>query len=181
MLDTLNAQIGSSALIWLFLAAFIIHDFEEIIFMEGWTQKHGAWLISRLPAPAARIAGRYGRLTGSRFAVPVLFEFIAFVPITFAAAERQHYAFFLGINAVMFIHVFTHLGHAILLRRYTPGVVTAVLIALPYSAYLFYRLTDEGLVSWKEIWMSLPYGAILIPLVGFGYLAGKYLAPAREA
>ncbi|MFF2479856.1 HXXEE domain-containing protein [Paenibacillus sp. NPDC058071] len=178
MIGFLDVQIGSAALIWLFLAAFMIHDLEEIIVMEGWMRKHHSSLQKRLPRTFARLIGKLGPMTGSRFAVPVAFELIAFIPITFYAAERQQYAFFLGINAIMFIHVFTHLGQSFLLKRYTPGVVTAVVVALPYSAYLFYRLISDGLITWNDIWLSLPYGAILAPIIGLGYWASRYLTPA---
>lgn len=180
MLEYLDAQISSNALIWLFLAAFMIHDLEEIIYMEGWMKKHGNLLGRKMPGWFSQLMGWYGKITGARFAVPVAFEFIAFIPITFYAAERQHYAFFLGINAIMFIHVFTHIGNSLRVGRYTPGVVTAVLVALPYTAYLFYRLTGDGLIVWTEVWDSIPYGAVLVPIVGLGYLASKYMVPVPE-
>lgn len=180
MLEGLHEQIEIKALIWLFLAAFMIHDFEEIIFVEGWMRKHESSLKEKIPGAFSRLLSRYGDVTSSRFAVPVAFEFIAFIPITFLAAEQQLYPFFLGINAVMFLHVFTHFGHSLYLRRYTPGVVTALLVALPYSSYMFYRLTGEGLIDWSDVWRSLPFGIILAPIVGLGYITARYILPVSH-
>lgn len=42
MIAYLDEAIGIHSLIWLFLVAFMLHDFEEIIRIEPWFRKHYA-------------------------------------------------------------------------------------------------------------------------------------------
>ncbi|WP_160297230.1 HXXEE domain-containing protein [Paenibacillus sp. IHBB 10380] len=60
-----------------------------------------------------------------------------------------------GFNFLLLIHVFTHLTQSIYLKCYTPEVVTGLLITLPYSIYLFYRMIIEELVSLKGVFFYM--------------------------
>lgn len=177
MLQALDRNIGTDSLMWLFLAFFILHDFEEILAIEPWMKRHAQEIAGRVPKPLRPVFARMSGLKSYQFAVAVLFEFLVFIPVTYAAVEKGWMAAFLGINILLFLHVFTHLGQSLLLRRYTIGVITAVLLALPYSLYLFYRLTSEHLVTWHQLYASLPYALIPLPLVLLGQLAGKRWLP----
>lgn len=102
---------------------------------------------------------------------------MVFVPVTYLAAEHNHYLLFIGFNAVLLLHVFMHIGQALFVRMLVPGVTTAVLITLPYTLYLFYRLLSEHLIQWSDLITSLPFGLLLLPIVGFGhYLGGKLVS-----
>lgn len=37
------------AIIWFFPIVFIIHDFEEIIFIQSWISKNGYYLCEKFP------------------------------------------------------------------------------------------------------------------------------------
>ncbi|GGH22543.1 HXXEE domain-containing protein [Paenibacillus segetis] len=161
------------SVMWLFLAVFMIHDFEEIIFVEYWMKRNYPRINERIPAPARRLVKNMSEVTSAQFAVAVALEFIVFIPVTYLAVEQQNYLLFIGFNALLLVHVFTHLGQSILLRAYTPGVVTALLFTLPYSLYLFYRMINDGLVSLKEVLYYAPTGLILLPIVLLGHKLGK--------
>ncbi|MCM3699347.1 HXXEE domain-containing protein [Paenibacillus macerans] len=103
----------------------------------------------------------------------VLMEFIIFIPFTYMAAEKGRFFMFLAFNTLFFLHVFTHLGQSLYLKRYTPGVVTAVLVVLPYTTYLFSRMLAEKWVTWGEILLSVPVGFILAPYVLLGHEVGR--------
>ncbi|MNC75046.1 hypothetical protein D3C75_1265130 [compost metagenome] len=60
-----------------------------------------------------------------------------------------------------------------ILKIYTPGVVTAVLIALPYSSYAFYRLLKENTVSWMDVYWSLLMMALLAPPIVWGLVKSR--------
>lgn len=178
MLEALNGSVSIQGLIWLFPVIFMLHDFEEIIFVEGWFRKNYPILTERIPASFRPLLAKFSSMTGTQFAVAVLTEFIVFIPVTFAAAEHGFLYMFLAFNSILFLHVFTHAGQALFLRMYTPGVVTAVLITLPYAAYLFYRLLREGLISWNLLLSSIPAGLIVIPIVLLGHELGRRIAPS---
>ncbi|MEB3101349.1 HXXEE domain-containing protein [Ferviditalea candida] len=165
--------ISVNSLIWLFLVVFMIHDFEEIIFVEPWIKKNFNQIINKVPERITIILSEYSTVTSSQFAVAVFVEFVLFTVITYLAAEQGSYIFFIGFNAILLIHVFTHFAQTLYLRMYTPGVITALLIILPYSIYLFYRLIGEGIVTLREVFIYAPFGLVLIPIVLFGHKLGK--------
>jgi hypothetical protein len=41
----------------------------------------------------------------------------------------------------------THLGQALYFRGYVPGIITAVLVSLPYGLYLMKILSDRHITS----------------------------------
>ncbi|XID94867.1 HXXEE domain-containing protein [Paenibacillaceae bacterium WGS1546] len=177
MIAFLDQTISLNTLIWLFMIVFMLHDFEEIIGVEPWMKKHYAATIDRIPSAYRAFFADFLNIKSYQFAVAVLLEFILFIPVTFFAAERGAYFLFTAFNSVLLLHVFTHVGQTILIRKYTIGVATAVLIALPYTLYLFYRLTKEEVVTWGQIFLSVPVGFTIVPIVYFGHRLGKRLFP----
>ncbi|MCM3550707.1 Uncharacterised protein [Niallia circulans] len=173
MIEALNQSVSIPSLIWLFLAFFMIHDFEEIIFVEGWAKKRYESVYQTIPSFYKPIFRIFNGITSSQFAFAVFIEFIIFIPVTYLAAEQQMFTWFLGFNVIAFLHVFTHVGQALLLRMYTPGVITAIIVILPYSLYLFYRLEMEYNIQINDLIASIPYGLTIIPIVAFGHLLAK--------
>jgi hypothetical protein len=175
MEEILKSNISINSLIWLFLAAFMIHDFEEIIFVESWMRKYFHKTIIKLPNRIGSIVKEFSTVTSSQFAVAVCIEFSILLVATFLAAEYNIYIFIVSFNAILLLHVFTHLAQTIYLRMYTPGVVTGVLVTLPYSIYFFYRLINEEIVTLKEVFIYAPLGLVLLPIVLLGHKIGKWI------
>lgn len=177
MIDYLNQTISLSSLLWLFMIVFMLHDLEEIIMLDPWMKKNRSFALKKIPSGMRGKAARILDIKSYQFAVAVLLEFIVFIPVTFIAVERGQYFMFLAFNSVLLLHVFMHVGQSIILRRYTIGVVSAVVLVLPYTVYLFYRLTSEGIVTWGQILWSALAGLVLIPMVWIGHELGKRLLP----
>ncbi|OAB45532.1 hypothetical protein PGLA_03185 [Paenibacillus glacialis] len=166
-------EMTTSTLVWLFIVAFMLHDLEEIIWVEVWIKKNRNHVIRVVPTRLKKQLEKMFNITSGQFAFAVLLEFIIFIPFTFLAAEQGKFFIFLSFNTLFLIHVFTHVGQSIYLKMYTPGVVSAVIITLPYSLYLFYRLISEGLVTWGEVLLSIPVGLMLLPIVLLGHELGR--------
>ncbi|GIP46766.1 HXXEE domain-containing protein [Paenibacillus sp. DXFW5] len=166
-------DLSISSLVWLFLVAFVIHDMEEMIWVGPWAKRNRQKAVAAVPARMRRSLTQMLTINSSQFAVAVLLEFIVFVPFTLMAAEQGRFFIFLSINSLFFLHVFTHVAQSLYLKMYTPGVVTAVLIVLPYSLVLFDRLLSDNLVTWGEILLSVPVGLLVVPLVMVGHELGK--------
>jgi hypothetical protein len=168
----------AQAVIWLFPIAFMFHDLEEIIMVEAWFRRNRADLGRMLPARIAASLERNFSHSTAEFAVAVCFMLagIAFSTI-WAGLEPGRgggMLLYAGALDVFFLHGFFHLGQAAILRRYTPGSVTSVLLVLPYSLWAFSRLLSEGLLEWKTIGLGLPVGIlIVVPLLLAGHWAGK--------
>ena len=52
-----------------------------------------------------------------------------------------------AVQAVMTFNVLSHVGGAVLLRGYSPGIVTSLLLYVPFSARFFPR-------AWREEWVT---------------------------
>ncbi|MBW4838142.1 MAG: HXXEE domain-containing protein [Paenibacillaceae bacterium] len=166
-------NLSVTSLVWLFLVSFVIHDMEEIIWVGPWAKRNRHKVAVAVPPRMKRSLTQMLNITSSQFAVAVLLEFIVFVPFTLMAAEQGRFFIFLSFNTLFFLHVFTHVAQSVYLKMYTPGVVTAVLIVLPYSLVLFNRLLSDNLVTWGEILLSIPVGLLVVPLVLVGHELGK--------
>lgn len=177
MIAALDEWISIPSLIWLFLAAFMLHDFEEIIRIEPWFRKHADIVYPKIPVWFRKNFRELSQMTTPQFSFAVCLEFIIFIPVTFWAAERGSYLPFIGFNVMLLLHVFMHLGQALYLKMVVPGVVTAVLITLPYSLYLFYRMLDENLVNMVDLLRGAPFGLLLVPIILVGHKWGEKLIP----
>ncbi|GIO31664.1 MULTISPECIES: HXXEE domain-containing protein [Paenibacillus] len=160
-------------LVWLFIVVFLLHDLEEIIWVEAWIKKNRNRVYTKVPTRIRNQLDKMFNITSGQFAFAVLLEFVVFIPFTFMAAEHEKFFIFLSFNTLFLLHVFTHLGQTLYLRMYTPGVVSAVILVLPYTVYLGYRMIHEELVTWGEILLSIPVGLLLVPIVLLGHELGR--------
>lgn len=169
----LAQDISMQSLIWLFIVIFVLHDLEEIIWVESWIKKNKKQVVNKVPTRIKNQLNKMLNITSGQFAVAVLLEFIIFIPITFIAVEHGKFFMFISINSLFLLHVLTHVGQSLYLRMYTPGVVSAVILVLPYTLYLFTRLIREGLITWGLVLLSIPVGFLIIPIVLLGHELGK--------
>lgn len=172
----LAQDMSMQSLIWLFIVIFVLHDLEEIIWVESWIKKNRKQVVNMVPTRIKNQLHKMLNITSGQFAVAVLLEFILFIPITFIAVEQGKLFMFISINSLFLLHVLTHVGQSLYLRMYTPGVVSAVVLVLPYTFYLFTRLIREELITYGSILLSIPVGFLLIPIVLLGHKIGKRIA-----
>ena len=168
-------EMSLQTLIWLFIVIFLLHDLEEIIWVESWIKKNKQHVMNVVPTSIKRRLDKMLTITSGQFALAVLLEFIIFIPFTYLAAEKGVYLIYLSMNTIFLLHVFTHVGQSLYLRMYTPGVVSAVIFVLPYTLYVLHSLLAKELVTWEEILLSIPIGLFIIPIVLVGHELGKKL------
>ena len=70
---------------------------------------------------------------------------------------------------ILFVNVFTHVGQTVVLGMYTPGVVTAGLVVLPYTVSAFQTLRAHHLLT-SETWRVAPLMSAAILAVIFGLM-----------
>ena len=167
---------ATHTLIWLFPVAFMLHDFEELLFWELWLNQHGAEIKRRVPAFLARRIGSIVDKSTAQAAASIGLIFGLTALSAFLATEAHAYGFFLVASALFFVHGFVHVAQTIAFRGYVPAVITSVGIVIPYGLLLFSRLTGEGLVTWTGLALSLLLGAILMaPFILAMHAAGDFL------
>lgn len=177
MLDWLNETISVETLVWLFPIAFLIHDFEEIIFVETWFKRNYNKVEPLVPHRMKGLFQVMSKTTAARFSIPVFMQFILYIVACFIAIEGNYFPLFVGLNVVFFLHIFAHIGQSVFLKTYALGVGTAVVISFPYSVYLFYRLIDEQIIQFADLFYTIPYGAITAFIVWAGHEIAPKIIP----
>ena len=147
-------------LLWLVPAFFMLHNMEEIPSMEGWSR--------RLPLKI------HPTVSTQQFVVAVTFLTLAGFLLTYASLAwlptSIGYLIILGMQAVILVNAFIpHFVTTIRFRLYSPGVMTAMLITLPFSIYLFQRAFAEQVLSRVQFWLLL--GIAPFAMVALAYLS----------
>ncbi|MDF2680687.1 MAG: hypothetical protein K0R47_1877 [Brevibacillus sp.] len=173
-----------SGVIWLLLVVFVLHDLEELIAVENWLLKNKGRVMEKAPGWLRGMIEPSLRMCTEQFAVAVTCIFAVLstaVLLTVSTWEQRTFLpFFLVCLHVLFLHVFTHIGQSFLLRTYTPGVVTAVALALPYSLYTYIRMFAEGIITWSIVGSTLPYVILIIPVLYGAHRIGQLVCrPAK--
>ncbi|MDQ0246062.1 hypothetical protein J2S09_003649 [Bacillus fengqiuensis] len=179
MLHWLNSNISVLSLIWLFPITFLLHDFEEIIFIESWFKKNYKRLVHRIPNKLRNTFQELSTVTSAQFSIPVFFQFIMYIVASYLAAEQHIYGLFIGFNVLLFIHVFTHIGQSLAFGTYALGTGTAMFITFPYSIYLFYRLLNEEIITFNDVLLNAPYGILTVLVVFFGHKISPKILPSQ--
>lgn len=147
-------------LLWLVPVFFALHNLEEAPFMERWSR--------RLPLKIHPV------VTTRQFALAVTFLTLAGFLLTCYALEilgsSTGYILILAIQAILLFNaLIPHIAITIRFRMYSPGVITAVLITLPFSYYLFRRAITENILSWSQFWLLM--GLAPFAMVIFAYIS----------
>lgn len=165
-------------LVWLVSSVFIIHDFEEIIVVEKWLLKNEKELLMTIPIKFHNYFNRIFPKKSSVFACAVLVEYIGLLGCIFLSIFNHYHEWsiigILGVVSILFLHSFTHIGQMVVLKRYTPGVWTAIFVVIPFSVYFYDFVLPHDIVHWKLIGLSIPAGFVLVPCLNqFGLWLGK--------
>lgn len=156
--------------IWAAPAAFLVHDAEELLTVERWLRAHAA----ELPAAVRPLLG----VTTRQFAVGVAVLAVGFLLAAAHGARRARrdalsIPFLLAAGALVG-NALTHAGQAALFGGYTPGVVTAVLVVLPYGLGLGRTLRAHRLASARRYAAAVGAGVLLqLPLALIALAIGR--------
>ena len=143
----------------LFIIAFIVHDGEEIAMEHKWVMSHGDAVCARFPM-LRQLFNHLRRLSTKAFTIAVLEELAVLVAITVYALVGGPYGIELWSVAFMAfsIHLVVHVGQAIVVRGYVPGLVSSILLQ-PLSYFVMKSLcnifTPSQLLSYGAIGMVI--------------------------
>lgn len=137
---------------------FMLHDFEEIIFLKPWLKRRGDRLPKRL---SEKIRTQMNRTTTEQFSLIVAEEFILVSGVTFYGVISGNYypwfAVLLGFTAHFLMH-FVQWG---VVRSYIPAIVTTFL-ALPYCYYAIKIAVDRLHFTALELIFCLLIGVAVV-------------------
>lgn len=170
-------------ILWLLPVVFFIHDGEEIATMEWWLRKNknNPWISKFSP-----VSIPWDKHITLQFTFAVLLIGFILTSVTFLTALNAEIGspfnvLFAGFVAVFLLDGVKHVGASIALKTYTPGVLTAAFLEIPYGIYALYRFLHAGIVDTAALiigtLIALP---IVLFLVWFGLTLGKQMAPIRR-
>lgn len=132
------------------LLAWAVHDLEEVLTFERWTRTAVPRLRERFPGVPGRVWQRLESTDAQDFALAV-----AIVGVFMAAASAAGQAsggrsrYFQLMLAGFGLHAVGHVASAVGARGYTPGVITAPLVAAPFAVWAMRRLKAAGI--WEKL------------------------------
>ncbi|WML50615.1 HXXEE domain-containing protein [Neobacillus sp. PS3-34] len=124
---------------------FMLHDFEEIIAVEKWATRTERKIISNNKWLNKKI-WQFWNVNSYSFAKRDVFIFLTMSIITFIKIQNLESSWssilYLSFLIFVLIHNVAHVLQTLLLKTYTPGLVTAILLVTPYTIYLLNRVTS---------------------------------------
>jgi Protein of unknown function with HXXEE motif len=158
---------------WGLFVAWLAHDVEELVTMPHWARRNAGRLRARFP----RVPERFWRAIDQTR--PQVYLAVALVGVVMLAAAWDggrtggRSAFYQIVLVVFGLHGLVHLGQSALVRGYTPGVLTAPLIVLPFAGWAWWVLDRHGVGG------HLTAGDVVLGLVLFPFVVAGALGLAR--
>ncbi|WP_255198469.1 HXXEE domain-containing protein [Halorarius litoreus] len=163
------APVPVALALWLLPLSWAVHDLEEVVMHARWASvRDGPETANDRSRLARRIVALHST-PASQFRIAVLVVGVVLVVVT-AAATRAPDGVWGVVFAVLlggyFLHGFLHVAQSLVLRRYTPGVATAVLVVVPASGVLYRVLFDAGLLGVEQaVGTAVVGGLVFVPVV----------------
>jgi hypothetical protein len=154
---------------WGLFVAWLLHDIEELVTLPGWAGRNRERLRRRFPRVPDRV---WTVVDSSRVQVYLAVALVGVVILAAAwdgGRSGGRSVFYQIVLAAFGFHGLVHLGQSALVRGYTPGVVTAPVIVLPFTAWAFWVLSRHGAGGEPTAGDAL-LGIVLFPVVVVGAL-----------
>lgn len=142
-------------LLWFIPLLFALHNLEEAPFMEHW--------LKRIALPFRP------QMSSSEFTIAVLFLTLGVALLTAITALNpltQASVFMMVlIQAIMLVNaIVPHLAATLWYRLYSPGVLTGVILQIPFSIYLFHRVMEDQLLNPGWLILACVLAPFLMPV-----------------
>ncbi|MDQ6597604.1 HXXEE domain-containing protein [Bacillus salipaludis] len=165
------------AVIWFFPIIFMFHVLEEIITLDSFMAK----FKNNVPRSfLAKFAFKVKKMLGTKstqFSISVAWILLIITFITFKTAFHLpmggNFLLFIAVLNIFFLQAFSHIGQTFILRVYTPGVITAFIIVIPYSLLTYSCLFELGLIDGHLLFKSIPFSMVMVPIFLIGNLLGQ--------
>jgi len=169
LLTVLDSRLSLDLVIWAFPVAFLIHDLEELVTTERFSRENR----ERFPKLLRGLA----TISTAQFLIAMMVLLVLTVVAAYLATRPLRDMTVLTLTLSIFlVHVIGHIAFPVFFRRYTPGLITALVIVLPYSLYALYRLFSAHLITGESLTLTLLLGALLVaPLIWLALFIGKWL------
>lgn len=144
---------ASEHLLWIFFPlAITLHNLEEAIWLPKWSQH-----AKKFHRPVGRDEFLFADIL-----VTLLAYLCTFLAIAFPSAWLWRGLFFGFLGTMVVNAFFLHLLGTIVLRKYSPGLVTGLCLLVPVNSVILYHALRNKEVNWLEIVVSTGAVALLL-------------------
>lgn len=152
-------------LMCVFLIIFMLHNLEEIITIEKWLKHTYPRKKEQIPLFFQKEIENAKDMTAIQFSVAVFVVSIFASIVIIISLITEHYFIFLGLNMFFALNIFTHPIQSLLLKCYTPGVWTSILLIIPYNIVFFNYFYMEGMLTLHTFLAGLALFVLGIPIL----------------
>ena len=125
-------------IVWICVALFLVHEFEEIVCIRPWLARH-----RDDPRVQRQVFSSFRYTSTSVIAAMIFEEYIVFAAIAFTVVVTEQPAVFAGLMIPYTLHLVSHIAEAARLRMRTPSVLSSV-ITLPWCLYAIVELIRQA-------------------------------------
>ncbi|MCE5189398.1 MAG: HXXEE domain-containing protein [Eubacteriales bacterium] len=169
-------------LVWFAVALFMVHEFEEILLIKAWAIRYNDKIRSLWPKVKPfglhlfDSAGYAASPITETASIGIGIQFFLIALLTLLSVLFDSYLIWFGFMALTpFTSLFLHSRDVILFKGYTPGILTAVLTAIPTVWILcrVYALSNFGI--WETLIATVATNLVI------GFLAFKFMHSSATA
>jgi len=154
---------------------FMLHEFEEMIFLKILLHKDKNYLHNKFPNAGQKIYSQYCKFTTSGFVLAVAEEFIIITILTYIAIIIPNMYIWFALFMGFAIHIVIHIIQWMLYGKYIPAIVTSILV-LPYCVYGFMKFVNNETFGIRSIIVCSTIGivGVIVNLRIIHYLGHKF-------
>ena len=138
-----------SFLSWSLAGAASIHIIEEFAFPGGFK----AWWCAYKPDIAASVSNRFLIIING-----ILIAFSVIVALAVSAPKGNGVAAWLTLAALLFSNAIFHIIGAIQTKRYSPGMISGIVLYIPLAIYGFAHFLRSGQASMGTALLAFAIG-----------------------
>jgi hypothetical protein len=90
------------------------------------------------------------------------------------SANGGGFLLYTAILNLFILQAAMHIVQSIFFKGYTPGIMTALFLLIPYCLIAYTSLFERGLIDLHFIFVSIPLSLFMIPIFLVGNLLGRY-------
>lgn len=164
-------NVTTTALKIMFLLGFTLHNIEEAVWLPDWSKR-----ASKFHKPVES-----SQFIFADIVITMIGYIVTTLDILYCRDILLIHYMYLGFIGMMGINVFMpHLAGTIVLKKYSPGLLTGLFLNLPLSVIIISGQIKEGLNIYYVLLSIVIFSGITLPLLKCLFILGDKLFDYKE-
>lgn len=161
---------------WFIPFVLFIHNVEEALTMPQWLVENLSLVWERIPF-FRFVNFSATQIYVSLFVVSVIPFVVAFLCFCTPLQKKKVFVMLTLPGIIFWNALVPHVSGVLLLGMYNPGVITAGIVNIPFSVYLFHRSLKERIITAKNLRNILFLALVVyLPAVYLNHLLAEMIA-----